>query len=247
MTTEEIKEGEMGLMEHLQELRKRLVFGAFAVLVGTVVAYFYSKESFRILSAPYFEAFPNQSLIGTGPAEAFLIRLKVALFAGSLLVSPFLFAQVWLFVAPGLYDHEKKWAIPFVLVTSGLFLVGVTLCYKAMIPLAFHFFREQYNEIGLTPTIRLSEHLSLMVTSLLGFGVVFELPVLAFILGRLGVIDHHLLIRGARYAIVAIFIISAILTPPDVMSQLLMAGPLCLLYGISILVVKYTGKAHSTL
>ena len=86
-----------------------------------------------------------------------------------------------------------------------------------------------------------------MVTSLLGFGVVFELPVLAFILGRLGVIDHHLLIRGARYAIVAIFIISAILTPPDVMSQLLMAGPLCLLYGISILVVKYTGKAHSTL
>ncbi len=234
--------GEMGLMEHLHELRRRLVYCFIGVAVGSVVAYAFSHEVFELLSAPYHRAFPNQALIGTGPAEAFLIRIKVALFSGALLVSPFLFAQLWLFVAPGLYESERKFVIPFVAASCALFLLGIWLCYTTMLPLAFTFFSEQYQEIGLTPTVKISEHLSLVVTSLLGFGIVFEMPIVAFILGRAGIIDHKMLIGGARYATVAIFVISAILTPPDIMSQFLMATPLLALYGLSILILKYTAR-----
>ena len=171
-----------------------------------------------------------------------MIRLKVAFFAGALLVSPLLFAQVWLFVAPGLYPQERKLFVPFIFITTTLFLFGVWLCYTMVLPIAYDFFNAEYRAVGVTPTIKISEHLSTMVTTLLGFGVVFEMPVLAFLLGRLGVLTHHTLIRGARYAIVLFFVIAAVLTPPDVLSQFLMAGPLVLLYGVSILVVKYTAR-----
>ena len=235
---------EMGLFEHLAELRRRLIYVFAAVCLGAAVAYNYSAEVFTLLSAPYYASFPHGVLIGTGPAEAFMIRLKVAFFAGALIVSPFLFAQVWLFVSPGLYEHERRMFIPFLFVTTALFLLGVWLCYAQVLPLAYRFFNAEYSAVALTPNIKISEHLSLMVMTLLGFGIVFEMPVLAYLLGRLGIIDQRMLIAGGRYAIVAIFIVSAILTPPDVLSQFLMATPLLLLYGVSILVVKYTAKSR---
>jgi sec-independent protein translocase protein TatC len=235
---------EMGLFAHLAELRQRLIYSIIAIVVGAIVAYNFSTPVFALLSAPYYSAFPHGILIGTGPAEAFMIRLKVAVFVGALLVSPVLFAQVWLFVAPGMYDHERKLFLPFIFITTALFLFGVWLCYAQVLPLAYRFFSAEYQATGLTPNIKISEHLSTMITALLGFGIVFEMPVLAYLLGRLGVIDHRSLLKAGRYAIVLIFIVAAILTPPDVLSQFLMAAPLLVLYGVSILVVKYTAKAR---
>ena len=221
MSTPPREIGDMDLFGHLRELRRRLVNSLLAILVGAIVAYSFTTEIFDFLSRPYFDAFPDNILIGTGLAEAFILKLKVAFFAGIVLSSPVLFLQLWLFIAPGLYDRERRLVFPF----------------------AFEFFREEYISIGVTPTVRISEHLALMVQGLVGFGAVFQLPVIAFFLGRLGIIDAQTLIGGARYAIVIIFIVSAILTPPDVLTQFLMAGPILLLYGLSILVVRYTATS----
>lgn len=237
--------GEMDLFGHLRELRRRIVLSLVAILIGSIVSYSYTKEIFDFLSKPYFVAFPDNILIGTGLAEAFVLKIKVAFFAGIIVAAPFLFMQLWLFIAPGLYEQERRLAWPFVISTTTLFLTGVYFCYEWVFPFAFEFFREEYTSIGVTPTVRISEHLALMVQGLVGFGAVFQLPVIAFFLGRLGIIDDRTLISGARYAIVVIFIVSAVLTPPDVLTQFLMAGPLLLLYGISIVVVRITYRKGS--
>jgi sec-independent protein translocase protein TatC len=233
---------EMSLFEHLAELRYRLVVSILALFAGAAAAYGYAPHVFAILNAPYLTAFPNSPLIGTGPAEAFMLRIKVAFFSGALLVSPILFLQLWFFVAPGLYAHERRLLVPFVASATFLFLGGVAFCYELVLPLAYRFFSGEYHEVGIMPAIRISEHLSTIITALLGFGAVFELPMIAFFLGRMGIIDHNTLIRNARYAIVIIFIVAAIFTPPDVLSQFLMAGPLVLLYGASIMLLKWTAK-----
>jgi sec-independent protein translocase protein TatC len=243
MSTPPREIGDMDLFGHLRELRRRLVNSLLAILVGAIVAYSFTTEIFDFLSRPYFDAFPDNILIGTGLAEAFILKLKVAFFAGIVLSSPVLFLQLWLFIAPGLYAGERRLAFPFVFSTTTLFTLGVWFCYRWVFPFAFEFFREEYISIGVTPTVRISEHLALMVQGLVGFGAVFQLPVIAFFLGRLGIIDAQTLIGGARYAIVIIFIVSAILTPPDVLTQFLMAGPILLLYGLSILVVRYTATS----
>ena len=228
---------EMSLFEHLAELRKRLLFSALAIVALAIVSFNYTAEIFTLLSEPYMASFKDNLLIGTGPAEAFILRVKVALFAGAILSSPIVFMQVWLFVAPGLHEHERRWFIPFVVAATMLFLGGVVFCYSVVLPLTFTFFAEQYQLIAITPTIRISEHLSMMIHALVGFGLVFEMPVVALLLGRTGVITHRTLIDGGRYAIVIIFIVSAVLTPPDVLTQFLMAIPLLILYGISIGIV----------
>ena len=235
-------EGEMDLFDHIRELRSRLLIIGTSVILFSVGGFLYSGQAFSFLSKPFHEAFSGDLLIGTGPSEAFILRLKVAVFLGFLISLPVIFHQLWKFVEPGLYEHEKKLVIPFVLITSLLFLVGVWFCYDTVMPFAFEFFRGQYEAIGVTPTIRISEHLSLLLKALIGFGVVFEMPVLAFILGRLGIINHHSLIAFGRYAIVLIFIVAAILTPPDVLTQFLLAGPLLLLYGLSILILRFTAR-----
>ncbi len=233
---------EMSILEHLAELRKRLLVSFFAVLVGSVVAYCFSGEIFKLLSEPFDLSFKGADLIGTSPAEAFLLKIKLACFAGLILSSPIIFWQIWIFCAPGLHQHERRLAIPFLVSSTLLFLIGILFAYYAMLPIAYGFFYDQYVSLDVAPQIKIGEHLSFVVQALLAFGVMFELPILAFFLGRIGIINHRMLISGSRYAIVIILIISAILTPPDVLSQLLMAIPLMLLYAISILVVKYLGK-----
>lgn len=235
-------QGDMPLLEHIGELRSRLLICLLSITTLSIGAFYYSGNAFSVLSAPYFQAFPGDQLIGTGPAEAFLLKIKVSIFIGLLLSSPVLFHQVWQFISPGLYEHERKYAIPFVLITSLLFLTGVFFCYKVVLPYAYEFFKGQYDSMPVTPTIRITEHLAILLKSLLGAGVVFELPVLAFLLGRMGVITHHTLLGAGRYAVVVIFLLAAFLTPPDILTQFLLAGPLLLLYGISIVIVKYTGK-----
>lgn len=235
-------QAEMGLLDHLAELRIRLLYSFIAVAVLAIMGYLVSDSLFYLLNKPYFDAFPGEKLIGTGPAEAFVLRLKVSIFAGVVFALPIILFQFWLFVAPGLYTHEKKLVLPFVLCTTILCALGIGFGYKVMFPYAFSFFHDQYLEVGLTPTIRMSEHLSMMITGLLGLAAVFQMPVVAYFLGRAGIIDHSTLISGTRYAIVIIFIVAAVLTPPDVITQFIFAGPLLILYGVSILVVKFTAQ-----
>lgn len=234
---------EMSLFDHLSELRRRILYAAAAIAICACVAFSFTESLFAILIHPFAEGFPGRSLIGTGPADAIFLRFKVACFAGLILALPVVFAQIWLFVAPGLLPHEKKMAIPFILVTSGLFGAGMLFCYEVILPPTLSFFSSQYEIVGVVPEIRVTEHISIMMQLLIAFGLAFELPVLAFLLGRLGVITHLTLIRAFRYAIVVIFVVAAVLTPPDPISQLLMAGPLVVLYGISIVVVRFTHRA----
>ncbi|NDC38404.1 MAG: twin-arginine translocase subunit TatC [Proteobacteria bacterium] len=230
----------MSLLEHLRELRTRLIYSALAILVGTCITYSYCDLVFSILNAVFYENFKGGTLIGTGPAEAFLLKLKVAVFAGIILVSPFLFFQLWKFIEPALYQRERRLALPFIVSGTLLFTGGVWFCHRFVLPVSLGFFADQYQSIGVTPQVRVSEHLSIMMQALIGFGLVFELPVLAFFLARFGIITSAKMISASRYAIVGIFIISGILTPPDALTQLLMAGPLLVLYGISVVVVRFT-------
>jgi sec-independent protein translocase protein TatC len=226
----------MGLMEHLRELRKRIFFALAGIIVGAVGCYYYSGAIFQILCSPYTKGFGGAPLIGTSPAEAWVLKVKVALFCGSIVTSPFLFYQLWAFIAPGLYANERRWVIPFVIVSSALFIGGAAFCYSSVLPITLAFFRDEFASINVAPTIRVGDHVSMTLLMLLGFGAVFELPLVTLVLARAGVIDHHFLIRWYRQAIVIIFIVSAVITPPDVLSQMLMAVPLLGLYAISIVI-----------
>lgn len=225
---------QMGLMAHLRELRKRLFLSLMAVAIGACVAYYYAPVIFSILCAPYFSTFIDSPLIGTSPAEAWVMKIKVSIFASLIGTSPFLFYQLWLFVAPGLHNSERKFAVPFVVTSSILFALGTLFCYLYVLPVTFAFFRDEFVSIGVTPNVRIGDHLSMTITTLVGFGVVFELPILTFFLARAGVLDHKDLIAWSKHAIVGIFIVAAVLTPPDVLTQFLMAGPLVILYALSI-------------
>lgn len=230
--------GEMSLFEHLAELRKRLLISIALVVVAALIVYGYTPELFEIIATPFRESFKNAPLIGTGPGEAFSLKLKLAIFGGIILSAPLLFQQFWLFVSPGLLEQERKLFLPFVLVSTLLFLSGVYFCYKAFLPIVYAFFASEYGSISIEPTIRVSEFISFVTLTVIAFGSMFEMPVLAFFLAKLGVLTSKAMLAGFRYAVVIIFVIAAVLTPPDVISQTLMAIPLLLLYGLSILVVR---------
>lgn len=245
MSQPKSESGEMHLLEHLSELRRRVIRAAVAVAITTIAAYTSSQEIFALLANPFGDSFGNATLIGTGPAEAFMLRMSVSFFAGIIIAVPFICWELWQFVAPGLYENERRMVIPFMTIASALFFLGVGFCYKVILPISFQFFREQYDLIGVTPQIKMSENLSLITKAMLGFGFAFEMPILAFFLGRCGLLTDRIMIDGSRYAIVGILIIAAILTPPDVVSQMLLAVPLLLLYGLSILVVRYSLRKKS--
>jgi len=236
----------MSLMSHLRELRRRLFICAAVVLCGAIASYTYAEQLFALLSKPFFQAFPNSPLIGTAPAEAWILKMKVSLFAGAILTSPILFFQVWRFVAPGLHHSERRYVVPFVFLSTLRFSAGAFFCYQQVLPLSLAFFFDEFRSVGITPTIKMGDHLSMTITAILGFGIVFEMPRLAFFLARAGVVDHRSLMRFSRHAVVLIFIVAAVLTPPDVVTQLLMAGPLILLYGVSIGVAYLFGRRAGT-
>lgn len=236
---------DMPLLQHLGELRRRLIYCVVTVVLFTIVGFCFADLLLTILTKPFISVFPPQSIIGTGPAEAFILKLKTAIFSGILLSLPIIFYHLWLFITPGLYASEKKLLIPFVLSSSVLFLVGAFFCYYSVLPFAFDFFYEQYRSLDIVPQIRISELLSFVIMILLAFGFIFEVPVLAFLLARAGLLNHLMLLRWFRVSCVVIFIVAAILTPPDVLTQLLMAGPLLLLYALSIVIVKFTYKERN--
>jgi sec-independent protein translocase protein TatC len=200
------------------------------------LGYFFSDRIFALMVAPLKQSLqPGENLIGTGVAEAFFIEIKVGLVAGVFLASPVIFFQIWRFLAPGLRQSEKKRAFPFVVISSLFFVGGAYFCYRAVLPFAFLYFIDQYRSLGVSPEVRIGEYFTFFFRMVLAFGITFELPVLSFFLVRLGIWDYRFLWRQFRYAIIGIFTLAAILTPgPDVVSQILLAVPLTLLYLLSI-------------
>lgn len=226
----------MPLTAHLEELRWRIVRALAALGIAFAACYWFAEELFDFLLWPLAQLRPGEmNVIGTGVAEAFFTKLKVSLIAAVFVASPVLFYQAWQFVAPGLYSHEKRYARPFVAAATFFFVLGAAFCYWIVFPVGYAFFLAEYQTIGVSPAIRISEYLSFTARMLLAFGVTFELPVFTFFLARLGLVTHGMMLHYARYAVLAIFILAAVLTPgPDIASQLLMAGPLLILYAVSI-------------
>ena len=226
----------MTLTEHLEDLRWCLLRSLLAVFLLSVLCYFFSAPIFAFMVAPLLAHLgPGQSLIGTGVTEAFFIEIKVAFLAGLIFASPYIFLQIWRFIAPGLTASEKRLVIPFVVCATLFFAGGSYFCYRIVLPVAFKYFIDQYQTMGVAPAIRVAEYFTFFFRMVLAFGVTFELPVFTFFLVRLGVWDYRFMIRSFRYAIVAIFILAAMLTPtPDVVNQSLLALPMLLLYVASI-------------
>jgi sec-independent protein translocase protein TatC len=239
---EEQPGGSMTLMEHLEELRQRLTRAAIAVGVGFLIAYFFKEQLYGYLTIPLKAAMPPEAkLIYTAPAEAFFTYLKVAFLAGIVGASPVIFYQLWKFISPGLYENERRNIWPFVIFSSVLFITGAIFCYTIVFPYAFQFFMSFATE-DITPMLKLNEYLSFSSMLLFAFGVVFEMPLILVFLGRLGVVTSQGLRKKRKYAILIMFAGAAFFTPPDVVSQILMAVPLMVLYEISIWLVAASQK-----
>jgi sec-independent protein translocase protein TatC len=225
----------MPLTEHLAELRSRLIKSLLACAAGFALAFAFVERLFELLKAPLLRAgHPEVTLIGTGVTEAFFTQLKVSLIAGIFIASPVVLWQLWQFVAPGLYEHEKRYTKAFVFFGTLFFLLGAAFCYLVVFQAGYGFFLARYEALGVRPAIRIGEYLSFSARLLLAFGVCFELPVVAYFLTRVGLIDHRTMIRQFPYAVVLVFILAAVLTPPDLVSQILLALPMLLLYGVGI-------------
>jgi sec-independent protein translocase protein TatC len=226
----------MPLTAHLEELRTRIIRSLLGIAAGFLLSYGFAERLVSWLLRPLTAIRPEQSLvIGTGVTDAFFTKLKVAGVAGVFVASPIVFYQAWKFVAPGLYERERRIAVPFSAAATFFFVSGAAFCYYLVFPVAFTFFLDEFTSVGISPQIRVSEYLTFTSRMLLAFGATFELPVVTFFLARIGLVTHRMMIGGARYAIVVIFIVAAVLTPgPDVASQMLMATPLLVLYALSI-------------
>jgi len=230
------------LLSRLGEIRKRLVRSAIAVGIGFAIAYGFSEKLFEILASPLKANMPpGDRLVYTSLPEMFFVYIKTALVAGLLLAAPYVFYQIYLLVAPGFYQKEKGNITLFVFCSTVLFVGGSLFGYFVVFPYGFKFFLAFSNEsLRALPSVK--QYFSLAVKLLFAFGFVFELPVAAFFLSRMGVVTADFLKEKRRYAILLIFIIAAFLTPPDVISQFMMALPLMALYEISILLAKVAGK-----
>lgn len=240
-----MSEEKMPFTKHLEELRTRLIICAVAVFVGFLISYGFKEALFEILMKPWIEALPkgaDAKLIYTAPHEAFFTYMKVSFIAGVGLAVPVILFQVWRFVAPGLYENERRYLLPIVFCSSFFFIGGALFGYFFVFPVGFQFFTSFASEY-ITPMISTKEFLTFTTRLLLAFGFVFELPIFAFFLARLGLISADFLRRQRKIAIVIIFIVAAALTPgPDVFSQLLMAGPLLVLYEASVWITHFFGR-----
>jgi sec-independent protein translocase protein TatC len=239
----------MPLMQHLAELRKRLIISFASIAIGFLICYAFADKLFEILMLPWIHAMPEgqgAKLIYTAPHEAFFTYMKVAFIGGVMLAVPVIILQIWRFVAPGLYAHEKRYLLPIIFFSSVCFLAGAFFGYFVAFPAGFRFFASFATEY-ITPMMRTSEYLAFASRMLFGFGLAFELPVFAYFLGKVGILGPDFLKRKRKIAIVLIFIAAAGLTPgPDVMSQLLMAGPLLVLYELSVWLVYFTARKKAS-
>jgi sec-independent protein translocase protein TatC len=240
------------LRPHLVELRKRLVISALSLIVMFLAMFYFHEIILNWMVEPL-----NQALIEVGKKSvhaadgmvttsqvggAFFVALKVSFFAAIVGALPIILSQIWLFVAPALYANEKKMIIPFIVGGTTMFVVGVLFAYYVVTPFGFDFLIT-FGSFKFTPLINIEDYVGFFTKIMFGFGIAFELPVFAYFLALLGLVDDKQMIAFFKYAIVIIFIVAALLTPPDVLTQMLMAGPLIILYGLSIVIVKFVNPA----
>ncbi|MGB2930089.1 MAG: twin-arginine translocase subunit TatC [Desulfobacterales bacterium] len=229
---------------HLEELRKRLIVCFTAVGIGFVLSYGFKEKLFQILTRPLISVMQTgDKLIFTGLPEAFFTYLKVAFLSGIILAAPVIFYQFWMFVAPGLYDKEKRLMAPIVFLSTFFFVGGAFFGYFIVFPFGFKFFLGFASEI-IRPLPSMREYLSFASKLLLAFGLVFELPLIITFLARLGMVSVSFLKKNRKYALLLFFVGAAILTPPDVVTQIMMALPLIVLYEISIIGARIFGKKN---
>jgi sec-independent protein translocase protein TatC len=232
----------MSLMEHLHELRGRLARVLIVIGLGFFACYGISDRLFAELVKPLVAVMPEGSkLIFTSLPEAFFVYMKIALTASVFLTSPYAFYQTWAFIAPGLYEEEQRFVLPLAGFSAFFFLAGASFCYFAVFPLAFDFFMGFATDT-IVPMPSLDEYLGFTLKLLIAFGLIFEMPLFAFFLARMGILTPQLLRAWRRYAVVAVFIVAAVLTPPDAASQILMATPMLVLYEISIWIAAAAQK-----
>jgi sec-independent protein translocase protein TatC len=250
---EQLEKSKAPLLEHLVELRTRIIHSLLAFFVAFLFCYYFSREIYAFLVQPLADALagqPNRHLIFTALYETFFTYVKVAMFGAICLAFPYIAAQLWLFIAPGLYKNERRAFLPFLFASPVMFLAGASFVYYVMMPVAIRFFLGfespgGHGQLPIELNARVSEYLSFVMTLIFGFGLCFQLPVLLTLLGRVGLVSSTQLADMRRYAIVGVFAVAAVLTPPDAFSMLSLAVPLVVLYEISILLVRWTEKKRA--
>jgi len=232
----------MTIVDHLDELRSRLIKCLYVIGIGFLGCYFFKEKIFKFLLKPAAQVLPdNGSFAILSPAEGFFTYLKVALFAGALLASPVILYQIWRFISPGLHKQEKKYVIPFVFFSTLFFFAGASFCYYVVFPYGYKFFMS-FATGDIRATVSIREYLKFSIKLLFAFGIVFELPLFSFFLSKAGIIDKEFLAQKRRYFIVLAFVMAAMLTPPDIETQFFMAGPLIILYELSVWIARIFAK-----
>ena len=234
-------EARMTVLEHLSELRKRVGWALFGVLVGFAFSWTFVEVIFDFLLGPLRVATEDQTLSQMHHkdlTEPFFVLLKTAIFSGVFFAAPWILAQMWMFIAPALYDNEKKVVMPFTVIATLFFLGGTSFCFYLVMPYGYKFLLDFSLEVS-KPELMMNEYLALTTKLILGFGFIFEMPVFSMFLSSVGVLTHRHLLKFWRYSVVIAFIIAAMLTPPDVVTQTMMAVPLVFLYFVSVLVAWF--------
>lgn len=232
----------MSFLEHLEELRDRLIRSLLSLCVGFAICWGFREQIFHVMVTPLKQSFPDIKLIYTSPTEALLLYMKMSFFVGIFVASPYILYQIWAFVSPGLYPHEKGYALPFILFGTLFFAAGAVFGHFFLFPVAFGFLGK-FGGADMQFLPKISEYYSFYSWFLLGLGLVFQLPVVIFVLARIGLVTPRFLLRQFKFAVLAAFIISAIITPtPDVVTQTLLALPMLGLYLIGVLVAWIFGR-----
>lgn len=229
------------LTDHLTELRDRLIKAAWAIAFFTAICFYFSEPIFNIIREPIATYLTDGGLVFTNPMDKFVAHMKVALLGGVVLSCPVWIYQAWMFIAPGLYTNERKYSVLFITAGSGLFATGVTFAYFLVLPMAFGYLLTFGGTVD-KPMITIAEYLSFFMTMTLVFGAAFELPLVIVLLGAVGLVSAAGLREKRRYAIVGLAVLAAIITPPDVLSMMMLLVPLSLLYEFSIILVAMTEK-----
>src|SRR6266566_1912641 len=237
--------GQMSFLDHLEELRKRIIHSLIAVGVALGVCWTFADTLFRTVSRPINKA-GITSLVVSTPTEGFNLELKLALMAAVFLASPFILGQVWLFISPGLYKHERRYALPFIFFSSLLFVIGGLFGYFVAFPFALQFLIEWEKKMGATVLINASEYFDLFIMVELGLAVIFEIPAVIFVLARIGLVSGPFLLRNTRYAILGSAVVAAVITPTtDIPNMLMMAVPMVGLYLLGVVVAYVFGKKRA--